>query len=32
MTFTPIDQGLLFFYILLGILGILGTLLYIANK
>lgn len=30
--FTPIDQGLLLFYIGAAVLGIWGTLLYIASK
>lgn len=32
MYFTNIDQGLLLFYIALGVMGIFGTLLYIASK
>lgn len=32
MTFSPIDQGLLLFYIAVGILAILSLLLYIASK
>jgi len=29
---SPVDQGLMLFYIALGVLGILGALLYIAQK
>ena len=32
MTFSNIDQGLLLFYIAVGIMGIFLTLLYIASK
>lgn len=32
MQFTAIDQGLLLFYIAVGVMGIFGTLLYIASK
>lgn len=32
MIFTSIDQGLLLFYIALGVLAILGVLFYIASK
>lgn len=32
MKFTNIDQGLLLFYIAVGVLGVLFMLLYIAGK